>query len=181
MSRVIRGPWAASLVLGAVMAGLLVGPTSAGTSYQPDGRIRLGSGAFVGTDVYNTTGAHQTSSTLMLIPTTSLAYLRFTFTVSVRNAGGAADRFTIKATGAASPYYTVTYHHGTTNITAAVVAGTYRTPSLASGAAYLITALVSGSPDAVAGSSVARLVTITSNAAPTRKDAVKLVVKTLAM
>jgi hypothetical protein len=171
--------------LTAVLSGTSERPTftKIGTAavHQPDGRIRLGSGAFVGNNVFNTTGAHQTSSTLMLVPTTSPAYLRFTFAISIRNAGSAADRFTVKANGAASPYYSVTYRHGTTNITAAVVAGAYRTPSLAPGATYLITALVTGNPDAIAGSSVTRLVTIKSNADPTKKDAVKFVVKTLAM
>ena len=66
------------------------------------------------------------------------------------------------------------YFHGTTNITAAVVAGTYRTGSLAPGATYLITAKLP------AGGSVTRLVTITSVADPTKKDAVKFGLKLVA-
>jgi uncharacterized membrane protein len=181
MRATIRTPWAASLLLGVALVGLVGTPALGAARYQPDGRIRLGTGSWVGNNVFNTTGYHQTSATLMLIPTTSAAYLRFTFSISIRNAGTAADQFALKATGAATPYYTVAYRHGTTTITSAVVAGTYRTPSVLPGAAYLVTVVVQGSPDAVAGSSVTRLVTITSTGDRTRKDAVKLVVKTLAM
>lgn len=73
------------------------------------------------------------------------------------------------------------YRHGATTITSAVVAGTYRTPLVLPGAPYLVTVVVQGNPGAVAGSSVTRLLMITSTGDRTRKDAVKLVVKTLAM
>ena len=63
--------------------------------------------------------------------------------------------------------------HGTSDITAAVVAGTYKTPSLAPGATYVITAKITMKSTAAAGSKVTRLVTITSVAAATKKDAVK--------
>jgi hypothetical protein len=147
---------------------------------RPDGRIRLGTGPFIGNNVYNATGVNQTSTTLMLIPTT-VSYERFTFGISIQNDGSTADRFTVKATGTAATFYTVAYFRGTTNITSAVVAGRYQTSSLAPGATYLITARVTGNTQATANTGVARLVTIRSLADPTKKDAVKFSVKTLAM
>jgi hypothetical protein len=58
----------------------------------------------------------------------------------------------------------VRYYVGTTEITAAVVAGTYVTPILASGATLVITAKVKVLSSAKAGSSVTRQVAITSTA-----------------
>jgi hypothetical protein len=53
------------------------------------------------------------------------------------------------------------------------VAGTFKTPTLAPGAAYLITAKVTVKSTAAKGSSVARKVTIMSAASAAQKDAVK--------
>jgi hypothetical protein len=174
MRTTIRNRWAASLLLGAVMAGLIVTPTFAAARYQPDGLIRMATagvlgyppyttyhGPFLGNNIYNATGAHQTAI-FTDIGSTGPSFL--TFDISIQNDGSAADRFTVKATGAASASV-VTYSRGTTNITSAVVAGTYRTPSLAPGATYLIHAKIYGV--------VTRLVTIRSIANSTKVDAVK--------
>ena len=69
------------------------------------------------------------------------------------------------------------YYAGTTDITAKVTAGTYRTASLAKGAAALITAKVTINKTAAPGSKVTRLVTITSVGSSTEKDAVKFIAK----
>jgi hypothetical protein len=68
--------------------------------------------------------------------------------------------------------YSITYFRGTTNITAAVVAGTYTTSSLSPGSTYLITAKVKVNSNATKGSSVTRLVTITSVGDTSKQDAV---------
>jgi arabinogalactan oligomer/maltooligosaccharide transport system substrate-binding protein len=139
---------------------------------RPDGRIRLGtSGAYVGNNVYNTTGAGQSKTGSAKKGKT------ITFGISIQNDGTGADRFTVKATGTAAGAYTVKYFSGSTDITAKVVAGTYRTPSLAPGAASLVTAKVTVKMTAPAGSKVTRLVTITSAGSSTKKDAVKLIAK----
>lgn len=139
---------------------------------RPDGRIRLGtSGAYVGNNVYNTTGAGQSKTGSAKKGKT------ITFGISIQNDGTGADRFTVKATGTAAGAYTVKYFSGSTDITAKVVAGTYRTPSLAPGAASLVTAKVTVKTTAPAGSKVTRLVTITSAGSSTKKDAVKLIAK----
>ena len=79
--------------------------------------------------------------------------------------------------GSRRPRYTVAYYYGATNITTRVVAGTYMTSSLAPGAAWLVTARVTVRTTATLGSSVTRLVTISSVGSPTRKDAVKFIAK----
>lgn len=137
----------------------------------PDGRIRLGTGPYVGNNVYNTTGASQSRA-----GSAARGHM-VTFGISIQNDGNAAGRFKVKATGSAAGGYTVKYFQGTTDITPEVVAGTYRTPSLAPGATYLITAKVMVKQTAGVGSQVVRLVTITSVGSPTIKDAVKFIGK----
>ena len=100
-----------------------------------------------------------------------------TFGISIQNDGTTADSFKVKATGTAASGYTVKYFRGTTDITAAVVAGTYKTTSLAPAATYLITAKVTVKSTAAVGSSVTRLVTLTSVGNGTKKDAVKFIGK----
>ena len=139
---------------------------------KPDGRIQLGTGPFVGNNVYNTNGTGQ-SRTGSAGPGNSI-----TFGMSIQNdATGAADSFKVKATGTATSTYNVKYFRNTTDITAAVVAGTYQTPSLAPGAAFLITAKVIVKAGATVGSNVTRLVKATSVADITKKDTVKFVAK----
>jgi hypothetical protein len=138
---------------------------------KPDGRVRLGtSGAFIGNDVYNTTGANQTATGSAKPGKT------VTFNLSVQNDGGKADRFKLKGVGSTAKY-SIVYKNGATNITAAVKAGTYRTTSLAPGAARVISVVVSVKSGAAVGSKLSTLITITSVADAARKDAVKLVAK----
>ena len=136
---------------------------------RPDGRIRLGTGALVGDNIYNTAGGNQTR-TGSATPGHAI-----TFGISIQNDGNGSDRFTVKATGTAVAGYSVTYFRGTTDITAAVVAGTYQTPLLAPAATYLITARVSVTSTAASGSSITRLVPLTSLGNNARKDAVKFI------
>jgi alpha-tubulin suppressor-like RCC1 family protein len=138
---------------------------------KPDGRIRLGTGAYVGNNIYNATGVNQSRTGSAARGGT------ITFGISVENDGTGASDFKVKATGSVASAYTVTYLRGTTDITAAVVAGTYRTPSLAPAANFLITAKVTVKSGAAAGSSVSRLVTITSSGDATKKDAVTFIGK----
>lgn len=150
---------------------------------KPDGRIRLGAtgypgkiktlrGPFAGNNVYNSTGARQTDVEESYAASVVGSY--YSFDVSIQNDGTTADSFKVKATGIAN-VYPVKYFHGTTNITSAVVAGTFRTASLAPGATYLITAKVTPG-----GGDITRLVTIRSASDPTKKDAVKLGLKEVA-
>lgn len=123
-----------------------------------------------GVGTYNTTAKHQTAKADFQYNCCDETH---TFSISIRNNGGAGDRFTVHATGSGLAGWAVTYFHGTTNITSAVVGGTYTTPTLASGGQFLLTAKLVGSAasETLAGS---RLVTVASFADGTKKDAVKL-------
>jgi hypothetical protein len=157
------------------------GPTPAAVVHQPDGSVRLGPsgygnvqttgplGKWFGVNVYNATGAGQ-QATWSILGSGMVAGTYLTFDISIRNAGTAADRFTVRATGPATPSWIVTYARNATNITAAVIAGTYRTPSLAPGATYLINAKITINQ----GGPITRLVTIKSVADPAKVDAVSL-------
>ena len=134
---------------------------------QPDGRIRLGTAAFGGQDVYNLTGAGQSRVGAAARGRT------VSFGISIQNDGSSSGAFRVKATGAAASGYKVRYTKGTTDITSAVVAGTWQTNSLAPGAATLITAKVTVMTGAAAGSKVTRLVTLTSVGGTVKKDALK--------
>lgn len=134
---------------------------------RPDGRIRLGTGAYVGNDLYNTTGKHQSRTGSALRGHT------ITFGLSIQNDGTDPDSFFVKATGRARTAYRVKYFSGTNDITAAVVAGTFETTTLATGATFGIKAEVTVRSTAAAGSSVTRLVTLTSAADGSKADAVK--------
>lgn len=149
--------------------------------HKPDGRIRLGThgypgkatsyrATFVGNNVYNTTGAGQ-KATVENFNELDGAY--HTFDISIQNDGNRADRFKVRATGTATTGWTVTYSHGTTNITSSVVAGTYQTASLEPGATYLIRAKIT----VKSGANVTRLVTIRSVADATKVDAVRFAYK----
>jgi hypothetical protein len=201
MRATIRNPWAASLLLGALMAGLLVTPALAGARgngpgvpqtdgvaarilasvvvRRPDGRIRLASSGVdgqVSTYTGPWLGSHiynANGAGQAAIPTRGpgIAGEFFTFDVSIQNNGNRTDRFKVKATGAADGW-TVTYSRGATNITRSVVAGTFETPSLAPGASYGFSARIP-IVSGIQSNSVYRLVTIRSAADPTKLDAVK--------
>lgn len=138
-------------------------------SRKPDARIKKGSGSLVGNGIYNTTGLNQTRSGSTAPGNT------IKFGISIQNDATASDQFKVHATGTSTTGYSIKYFHGTTDITAAVVAGTYTTPALPSGGTFLITAKVKVTSTALAGSSVTRLVTTISTADGTKQDAVKFV------
>jgi hypothetical protein len=138
---------------------------------KPDGRIRMGTGAYVGNNVYNTTGLSQSLTGAAKKGKT------VTFTISIQNDGSSKDSFRLLVTGPVSALYTVSYFHGTTNITAKVVAGTFTTPGVKKNKAYLITVKVKVLKTATVGSSVSRLVTITSIGDGSKQDAVGFVGK----
>jgi CSLREA domain-containing protein len=143
---------------------------SATTTNKPDGRVRKGSGSLVGDNVYNSTGLNQTKSGSTTPGNT------IKFGISVQNDATTSDQFKVHATGVSATGYAIKYFHGTADITAAVVAGTYTTPALATGGTFLITAKVKVTSTAATGSRVTRLATITSVADATRQDAVKFIV-----
>jgi hypothetical protein len=140
-------------------------------SYQPDGRIKKGTSPYVGNDVYNTDGTNQTRTGQAARGNT------IKFTISIQNDGDTEDNFSVQATGAAAPNYSVKYFRGTTNITSDVVSGVQQTSLLQPGGKMTILVKVKVLSGATVGSSVTRLVTVTSLADGSKVDAVKFVGK----
>ena len=136
---------------------------------RPDARIRRGTGALVGNDLYNTTGLNQTRNGAAG-PGQTITYF-----VSTQNDAPFAERLRVKGLGSTTRF-TVQYRNpANVNITSQVVAGTYRTPVLAPGAIHLIRAVVTIHPSAPANASLTRTVTVTSDTHPTIKDTVKFI------
>jgi hypothetical protein len=136
-------------------------------AFQPDGRIRVGFGPWIGGNVYNDTGDGQSRA--------GFAHRRdlVLFRIGIQNDGIVRDRFKISAEGAAASGYRVRYFFKTREITSAVEAGTYLSRSLNPGYRQTIEAWVKVRTTAAAGSNVGRLLTITSVNDPSVLDAVK--------
>jgi hypothetical protein len=149
------------------MAGIIEVPRV--PAWQADGRIRKGTGAFVGNNIYNGDGTTQTSQGA------KQPGYKVKFGISIQNDGNVPDRFNVIATGTEAAMYTINYFRGRTDITAQIVAGTYQTPLLAPGQKHMIAAKVKVEPSATVGSSVTRLVTITSAAVPQNVDTLKFI------
>ena len=137
---------------------------------RPDGRIRRGTGVLVGDDIYNVTGIGQTRSA------TASPGGTVTFGVSIQN-DGPSDRFRVSVMGSATKGYAVTYLRGTTDITAAVIAGTYTSPVLAADGTFLITIRIKVRSSAAVGSLVSRSLTVTSVGDPAKQDTVRCLVR----
>jgi hypothetical protein len=157
------------------LASTIGGSTKAGYAAwfplrQPDGQIAVGTDPFVGKGVYNTTGAGQTVHQTVHRSATE------TFKIRIRNDGLFADTITVKGTGSSGPYK-VKYLSGTTNVTAAVVAGVFAMNALGPAAWRTIKLEVTVSPSATVGDVRSFLVSATSSGAGTAKDAVKARVK----
>ena len=136
-------------------------------SGRPDCRVRLLSESkLLGNNVYNTNGAGQTRATTTTATST-------TFVFSVQNDSTSADTLTVSAPGS-STGFTARYLQGlsgSTDITAAVVAGTYRTASLTPGAVKSVRLQVTVATGTAAGTSRTWLAIVGSVADPSTQDA----------
>ena len=163
---------------GGLLAALLAAtPSLAAGSYQPDGWIRWQSfryddgGEFSdrypwsGKDVYNTTGRHQTEYVDLGIEKGTYQVFR----VRIENDGASPDRFRVAGTG--TGHWDVKYFRRTTDITSAVVAGTYQTRLLRHGETAGFRIEVNVDPDVADRT---RLVTISSVGNPNQTDVVRL-------
>lgn len=139
---------------------------AAGATRRPDGRIRRGTGAFAGDGTYNTTGTSQTAADSRRPGQAA------TFTLSLQNDGSDAEKLRVAGQGSTSQV-TVAYFSGATNVTAAVVAGTYKTPPLAPGADHRLRMTVTPRAGALVGTVLTRKVTASSDNDATVKDVVK--------
>ena len=99
---------------------------------QPDARIKRTGGTFVGDDVYNDTGVGQSRSAT--VPRRGWA----TFVVKVQNDAEVDDSLLVTGTTVANAEFRARYFDDTGEITDAVGAGTYATPSLGPGSWHRI-------------------------------------------
>lgn len=169
------------LLLALGLAGVpAVQPVSAAVpGYRPDGRILLPCHVeledcqpeWLGDNVYNSTSKGQRAKWYDCCGFEDGPVI---FRISIQNDGTRSDRFRVDTSGKTSGYR-VAFLHGTTDITAAVKAGTYKTPTLEPGATYGIRIRIEIRAGALGGDKAARLVTLTSLGNPARQDAVKAV------
>ena len=142
--------------------------------YQPDAMIKkAGGGAFVGAGIHNTSGLHQ-SVTANVRRGHSV-----TFDIRVVNPSSGSDRFTVEGPGAKSGF-AVRYlagTSGTTDITSAVVQGTYTLPKVLPGGGKTFRVVVTVKQGTAAGASNNWLVSATSTRDPSRKDVVNGIVQ----
>jgi hypothetical protein len=140
-------------------------------TFRSDALVKVASAAsFVGDNVYNTTGSGQSVTASKPQGTTQQ------FTIRVQNDGTSNDSFKLSGPGNQSGF-TAHYFDGTTDITSAVVAGTFQTVSLAPGGTKDYRLAVSVSSTATIGVTRSWLVRATSVHDNTNADAVKSAVK----
>jgi hypothetical protein len=146
------------------------GTPAAPATRKVDSEIRRGTQAFVGNNVYNTTGASQARSANVRRNQTGV------FTVRLRNEGNVTDALRVKGT-AGNARFTVRYFNGAVNVTNQVVAGTFRFNGVAANATRTLTVKVIVGRTTPFNATRAVLVTATSVGDTTKKDAVKATVK----
>ena len=145
------------------------------TGYQPDSLIRKRGSAYVGNDIYNTTGTNQEVRTKVKRTKKAVFYLQ------VQNDGTFTDTFRLKGPGN-KPGVVVTYlagSTGTTVITSAVTHGTYTLANLAPGTTRVIRLVVKVKRGASIGARRSWLIAATSAHDGTRKDAVLAKIKVI--
>jgi alpha-tubulin suppressor-like RCC1 family protein len=133
---------------------------------RTDAQIRTGTTTFLGDNTYNTTGTDQTASTT----TKKKKAVRYTW--RVQNDGNVTDRFVLRGTTGTTKF-TITYTQATTNITAAVTAGTFTTANLAPGAASDITVTVTPTKKAKKADTVTTTLTSRSLTSANSTDTVR--------
>jgi hypothetical protein len=149
---------------------LVFNGTQPPTVRQPDNQIKLSNeSTYLGDNVYNTDGSNQTKAT------TVRAGKSATFDILIQNDGSATDSFTVLGAGN-STGFTVKYYPGTSGgseITSAVLAGTYSVNNLAPGTNQVFRAVITVARGVAVGTTKDCLVTSTSAADNTKRDAVK--------
>jgi N-acetylneuraminic acid mutarotase len=135
-------------------------------SGRPDCRVRLlTDSALLGNNVYDATGAGQTRAVTTAARST-------TFVFSLQNDGSSPDALVLSAPGSATAL-TAKYLlglSGSTDITAAVVAGRYRTAALAPGAARPVRLQVTVAAGTAAGTTGTWLADVSSVSDPSAQD-----------
>ncbi len=138
----------------------------AGTNYQPDASIRLGSGSYVGENMF--------LPQEQAVSGTGDMGDRLTFWVKIKNVGALADSFRVGRSAGYNDGYKVRYKDANgVDVTGKVNVGGFTTPSLFSGQEYVMRATVKVRSLATVGSSTSRLLTVSSVNVPAAQDAVR--------
>jgi uncharacterized delta-60 repeat protein len=130
--------------------------------YRSDARFGL-----LGDDVYDATGAGQTTAVKIAAGKTA------TLTVTLENDGTETDDIAVKGAGSRGAF-TARYFDGATDVTAQVVAGTWKTTPLAPGSSADLSVVVRPKPGTPSGTGAAFAVTATSGGSAGSIDTVKV-------
>jgi hypothetical protein len=137
---------------------------------QPDNLVKnSGESTYLGDNVYNTDGTSQTK--VQSVKSGRSA----TFHMMIQNDGSATDSFTVQGNGS-STGFTVKYYAGLSggaDITTTVTSGSYTVTNLGPGANQVIRAVVTVARGTAIGAAKDCLVTSTSGADNSKRDAVK--------
>jgi hypothetical protein len=136
---------------------------------QPDGRIRRSGGPRYGNNVYNTDASGQAVHLRIYAGDFRRVY------ISIQNDSDVAASFTVcqcVGTQGSQTGFTFTYFvgRGSNNITSAVEAGTFTTPTIAPGEAFVIRARVEVSSGATRHSPIGRFYRLTSGSGTEEDD-----------
>jgi hypothetical protein len=136
---------------------------------RPDALISLRANKkYAGNGIYSSTVlSSQTKTKAVARSTTRKIYVRF------QNDGPATDSFTVDANVAGSSSYTVQFFSGATNITAAVLAGTYQVSSLNAGLQVTIEMRITAASNTAASATANVDVFVSSNSQPSQVDVVR--------
>jgi hypothetical protein len=176
-----RGRWL-TVPIAILVALAIAAPVSAGSSVgSPDAQVRRAGGPQLGDNIYNLDGSGQTVGGHRA-RRYQIGAVRW-FYVYAYNDGTAGDRYTIDesktftleiaaASLIADPYLVQYYSPSGADITTAVQAGTFTTPTLAPGGRYGIKVKITVTSAAGHGSGVRLLMTVSSFTQPLAQDAV---------
>ena len=133
----------------------------------PDGLVGFSASNLIGSEIYNTTGTGQTVTKTVSRGSSKTAL------IVVQNDATVTTSFSVSGTPG-KPGFKVRYYADATEITDAVVAGTYTIADLPPGQSVMLKAKVVVKSGAVPGSKIKCAVTATSLASPTLQDTVQV-------
>ena len=168
--RIQRLAVAAVLIAAASLVAESAASTAAVLPLRPDSRIQaVGDATWRGNDVYNTTGAGQTR----LVAQERSRSVRFR--VSIQNDGRVGTFGAQGSPGTAQ--FPTRYRYEGNDVTAAVMAGTFRLRNLPQGAARVLGVTIDVGVDATPGSTRTVSVTTWATSNPVKRDVVRAQVR----
>jgi hypothetical protein len=137
--------------------------------YQPDGLIRrLQNKAFLGDNIFNGTGNHQTTGAKCRRGQHRASL------VKIQNDGDAVDNIIVSAPGQRPPGFRIRYFHGTQEITSKVASHTFVVQNLAPGATFTMRVVITVLRHAPLGTVRAWYIELRSQNDPTKRDVLKM-------